>query len=145
MCAVGCSPRVVRVPVEGVVTLDGKPVAEAAVTFMPRFPGRPGVAVTDNAGRFLLQDAGMKPGVAPGEYDVVVFKADGAPTAVVEAVPESAIVDPKTFNTVSPATSQAKAVRYIVPERYGSPHTSKLGVTISRPVNDLTFALTTKP
>lgn len=141
----GCGPRVARVPVSGVVTLDGKPVSVAAVTFTPRGPGQPGMAVTDSAGRFVLQELGMHAGMRPGEYDVAVFKADGPPLPVVEVMEASQIADPKTFNTLDPQPLEQKPPKYIVPERYASPKTSGLTASISGPTESLNLTLATKP
>ena len=141
----GCAPRVDRMPVSGVVTLDGKPVAVAAITFMPQGPGQPGMAVTDVAGRFILLELGMHAGIRKGEYDVAIFKADGTPVPAVEPIDASEIADPKTFNTVDPQPSDQKPPKYIVPERYGSPKTSGLRATVAGPTTDLVFVLTTKP
>lgn len=121
----GCGQRVVRVPVEGVVTLDGAPLAEIAVTFMPRFPGLPGIAITDAAGRFVLQDARMQAGIPPGDYDVVVFSLDGE-------------------HEGSPSSGARLRPGKVPPERYRSPQTSGLHASISKPTTDLEFALTTK-
>jgi hypothetical protein len=40
--------------VEGCVTLDGKPLAAAAVLFTPAGPGRTSIGITDSAGRYSL-------------------------------------------------------------------------------------------
>lgn len=141
----GCGPQVKRVPVGGVVTLDGKPVAVAAITFMPQGPGQPGMAVTDGVGRFILQELGMHAGIRPGEYDVVIFKADGPPVPVVEVIEASKIADPKKVNTLDPQPLDQRPPKYIIPERYGSPKTSGLRTTVTGPVSDLVFALTIKP
>ena len=141
----GCGPRIARVPVSGVVTLDGKPVVVAAVTFVPRGPGQPGMAVTDAAGRFMLHELGMHAGIRQGEYDVVILKADGPPVPAVEPIEASEIADPRTFNTLDPQPSDQRSPKYIVPERYSSSKTSGLRATVAGPTTDLVFALTTKP
>jgi hypothetical protein len=145
MCEIGCKSRTVRVPVEGTVMLDGKPIAEAAVTFMPRAPGQLGVAVTDDVGRFVLQEAGMRPGIEPGEYDVVIVKAEGPVGPPVQAVPASEIADPASFDTVQPTAVDRRPTRFIVPERYGSRQTSGLRATIAGGTKELVFSLTKKP
>jgi hypothetical protein len=68
------------VPVSGVVTLNGEPLANAVVTFLPK-TGIPGVAETDEAGRYELRTVRSR-GVAPGEYKVAisyVVSPDGEP------------------------------------------------------------------
>ena len=65
------------------VTLDGAPLAGAAVEFVPeKFLGpaaKPAAGVTDNRGSVTLQVAGHDlPGVPCGFYRVTVSKKDGA-------------------------------------------------------------------
>jgi len=61
--AIGCG-RADDLPelgqVSGVVTMDGKPVAEASVVFIPE-NGRPSNGMTDNDGRYTVY---LKPGTA---------------------------------------------------------------------------------
>ena len=69
------------VPVQGVVTLNGKPLGKAVVTFLP--PSGPGVGVgeTDPEGKFQLSSGG-RAGVPPGDYKVAIsylVSADGEP------------------------------------------------------------------
>ncbi|MDB5389742.1 MAG: hypothetical protein JWM11_5388 [Planctomycetaceae bacterium] len=71
----------------GMVTLDGKPIQFAMVTFVPR-TGTKGIectGVTDETGDFDLKQIRGKDGVPPGEYTVVInryVKADGTPVAL---------------------------------------------------------------
>src|SRR5262245_14538073 len=60
--------------VEGVVTLDGKPVEGAVVTFVPTDDkGTTPVGQTDSSGKFTLTTNG-KPGAKSGDYKVTVTK-----------------------------------------------------------------------
>lgn len=74
------------VPCEGIVTMDGEPLAGATVVFHPKaeagFHGA--MAVTDDSGKYVLEsDVGnnkKKKGVIPGKYNVTVSRlvnADG--------------------------------------------------------------------
>lgn len=47
------------------------------------------MAVTDGAGRFVLKEFGMHAGIRPGK--VVIFKANGPPTPVVEVIEASPV------------------------------------------------------
>lgn len=73
--AAGCGGGLV--PVTGLVTLDGEPVAGALVLFVPEEDrGRPAQGVTAADGTFSLS-TGMEPGAARGAYKVLVTKTTG--------------------------------------------------------------------
>jgi len=59
---------------QGIVTLDGEPVAAASVMLVPLEPGRPVAAVSDEAGRLVFSTYGSNDGVPPGRYKAVVSK-----------------------------------------------------------------------
>jgi hypothetical protein len=72
----GCDGRRTPVPVTGTVTLDGKPVEGATVTFHrigDDKDGRLAIGQTDTTGTFRLR-TGNEDGARPGEYKVVVIK-----------------------------------------------------------------------
>jgi hypothetical protein len=74
--------------VEGVVTLDGKPVQGASVSFMPQGgTGQFADGFTDAEGRFTLATSG-KAGVRSGTYKVVVTKTDAVAVEMVPGSPE---------------------------------------------------------
>jgi hypothetical protein len=58
------------VPVKGVITLNGKPLAKAIVAFMSK-TGIPGVAETGEDGRYTLETTNL-PGAIPGDYKVSI-------------------------------------------------------------------------
>jgi hypothetical protein len=71
----GCGyRRPARVPVEGVVTLDGRPLAGAAVMLVPEAGGRAGLGGTDKEGRFTISTYGAGDGAVFGPHRVVVTK-----------------------------------------------------------------------
>jgi hypothetical protein len=57
--------------VTGVVKLDGAPLADARVEFIPK-DGRPAVALTDASGAYELTYNADRNGATPGEYTVRV-------------------------------------------------------------------------
>ena len=67
----GCG--VTLLPVQGVVTLDGKPVEGATVVFTSSDGKSSASGMTDAAGGFALS-SGDKPGAAAGTYKVTVTK-----------------------------------------------------------------------
>lgn len=74
-------------PVSGVVTLNGKPIMFATVTFVPMgtTKGFECVGVTDESGKYTLQQIRGAAGAPPGEYGVVInyfLKADGTPIKI---------------------------------------------------------------
>lgn len=83
---VGCGSSAIKTePVTGIVTLDGKPVEAAFVTFIPKEQGE-GATVSfgtsDATGRYSLQVMRGDPdaGTTPGEYRVTVEKIESVPT-----------------------------------------------------------------
>lgn len=69
----GCSggSGVKLVPVEGVVTLDGKPVGDAEVLFRPA-GGRPSGGRTDPEGHYSLSYTREEKGALIGEHQVTI-------------------------------------------------------------------------
>jgi len=69
----GCGRGNNRQSLEGVVTMDGKPLAEATISFQPA-PGNTGGssgAATDGEGRFSIPH---DKGLVPGKYIVTIQK-----------------------------------------------------------------------
>jgi len=71
---VGCqkAKRYPLAPVSGVVTLDGRPLTNAKVTFRPR-RGPSSSGVTDGRGRFQLTTFRDDPGAVVGEHRVAIY------------------------------------------------------------------------
>ena len=57
--------------VTGTVTLDGKPLADASITFTPA-NGRPSVGTTDASGKYTLSYTIQKPGAMLGKHKVTI-------------------------------------------------------------------------
>lgn len=60
--------------VSGTVTLDGKALANATLTFTPTGEkgGRPSIAITDDDGEYELKYTAALAGAPPGEYEVSI-------------------------------------------------------------------------
>lgn len=142
--AIGCD-GVTRFPVEGLMTLDGIAVEDAAITFMPAAGGRPGLASTDATGRFAIREAGMVDGLVPGRYRVVVLKAIMSRRQTVRGPAPGPHPEGQPVPIVDIPVGVEKVERYIVPERYTLPETSGLEVSVSGPTKNLVFSLKTEP
>jgi hypothetical protein len=121
-------PRVV--PVTGVVTIDGKPLSRAVVTFVPDHGG-PGVGETDSEGKFRLKSYGSQDGVPPGEYKVAVsylLSAEGEPQGL---GPRSAMVQ-------SPGMLSATER---LPKNYSDPGRTELAATVGNGGGTFNFNL----
>lgn len=118
LVAAGCGPTDPRVKVEGSVTLDGQPLAEGQVIFVPddRARGAEGAAIA--AGRFVIR-------VHPGSHrvEIVSILREDRPVPA-GGLPEQGI----TF-------------RNLVPSRYNEQSTLTADVTPAGP-NRADFALT---
>ena len=75
----GCNKKRMKglVPAQGVVTLNGEPVAGAMIMFTPVQIGTEAVAAsttTDEKGAFKMTTVDPGDGVFPGDYNVTVVK-----------------------------------------------------------------------
>lgn len=114
----GCGPsRPGLLPAEGIVTLDGKPLADAAVVFQPAAGGRPASGVTDANGRFKVGTFKPRDGALPGRHVVTVACA-------VETSPTD--------------------IRWISPKIYSSYDKSGLSANIAPGSTKFTFDLSSK-
>lgn len=116
----GCGPKHPETfPVTGTVTLDGQPVAGAAVVFIPE-QGEMATATTDTAGRFELSTFERADGALPGRHRVTVVKT-----------------------TVEPGDD--KKIVFLIPKEYGNPKTSPLTWDVQKEMGPVQLALRTQP
>jgi hypothetical protein len=134
------------VKVQGAVTLDGKPLAGAMVTFLPsgeKGGGRPAGGRTDADGSFRLTTFKADDGALPGHYRVTVVMPDDDPANVSGGNPME--MDEKArrayFSKASPQGRAEAAKRKAkkaspVPAVYGDPLKTPLegNVPPDRPV-----------
>lgn len=117
--AVGCQGDGIRlVPIQGTVTIKGKPLDNATIQFTPtpgvQSPG--GVGISDGNGSFTVIGSRMGgKGLVPGEYRVSVLRAVGA-----DGLPLT--------NDVSGHVSQDSYES--IPRRYTTPETSPLTAVV---------------
>ncbi|MCI0699968.1 MAG: carboxypeptidase-like regulatory domain-containing protein [Planctomycetia bacterium] len=74
---IGCGGGGPELPVSGIVTLDGKPMANVTVRFFPDTdtdPTSSGYAETGTDGKFVITSGKGKQGLVAGRYKVTVSK-----------------------------------------------------------------------
>lgn len=117
----GCGSKGPKiVPVSGKVTLDGKPLPNGHIRFIPT-GDRPAYGEIQSDGSFRLE-TDDKVGCAVGTHKVTV---DAQAVTGTEATGETA--------------------RQLTPIRYSSAETTEITVTIDGPRDDVLIELTTKP
>lgn len=127
--------------VSGTVTLDGEPIAEASLTFMPQDGGRPAFGITDSEGSFTLTTFADGDGAVHGEHLVTIV-------AVEEDVDSKAEELADEFGSLSEVMQPSRRQRQIwrVPQRYSESGTSGLQFDVKRGEKNIAnFSLTTKP
>ena len=112
---VGCSDgRPTRVPVSGKVLIDGKPLTQGIVQFVPE-GARPAAGKLDQDGRFVLTCYDGDDGVVVGTHRVMI--------SAKEMISES-------------------KVKWLAPPKYADFRNSELSFEITEPTDDLTIELT---
>jgi hypothetical protein len=111
LACVGCDSGPEIASVEGTVTMDGAPLANASVVFVPE-NGRPAGATTDAQGKYVLTFTEGRKGATPGKHKVRISTlADPSETPDGEPIPAQPETVPMRYNaqteltfTVEPAT-----------------------------------------
>lgn len=115
--------------VEGTVTMDGVPLADATVSFSPMAggTGKAAVGMTDAKGVFKLSpvQGAVGSGASAGDYEVSITKDAKA----AEEDPEAWKTDPNYGKETTSPTAVAK-IKSEVPAAYSSPSTSGLVATV---------------
>lgn len=131
----GCKPipehQKGTVPVKGVVTLGGAPVAGATVTFLAAKEGRSASAITDAQGLYALTTFRRGDGALPGDYKVIVMKFEvvtGGQTGK-KYVPVEQTPEPKNQ----------------LPARYAQPGKSGLKATVTADAKANVFDFSLSP
>jgi len=127
--------------VEGVVTLDGKPVPGALVIFSPQGgTGDSADGFTDTSGKFTLATKG-KAGVKAGTYKVTVSKAD---TSKEPMKPEDAMKMMKKAAPVPGGLGAPVTSKNELPGKYASADKTPLTVTIPPSESPIKIELSSK-
>ncbi|HMO85216.1 MAG TPA: hypothetical protein PKC18_09885 [Lacipirellulaceae bacterium] len=111
----GCSDgRPTRVPVSGIVTIDGQPLPYGNIKFVPS-GARPSAGKIDENGRFKLTCYDGDDGVVVGRHRVAI--------------------------SASKILSESK-IQWYAPKKYADFRTSELEFDIDAPIDDLKIELT---
>ena len=117
----GCAAKPVAVPVEGSLTLDGKALPFAILTFFPDgATGAPTSALSEAEGAFRLTG-----GMLPGVYRVAV-----AVDPATQAGPAPDLSDPEAVKAYRKKMAQSTVFRNPVPARYASKDSTPLRLTV---------------
>ena len=132
--AVGCGggAEAGTVPIEGVVTVDDKPIAQASVAFIGKEGARLASASTDGSGRFKIR-------AAVGKNVVTVAKAPPGGAAPPPSDEPQLMPSEGEYRKMqaAPATSE-------VPAKYGDPKTSGISFDITESMKSVDVVLSSK-
>ncbi len=125
-------------PAEGVVTLDGQPVADAGVMFLPVSPkqGPAASGATDQQGRFTMM-TNNREGAPVGDHRVSINKAD--PFGV-EIPPEQL----ENADFIQRRGLKVYKTKHHLPPLYSDVETSNLTATVEDKRNVFEFKLNAK-
>jgi len=104
----GCGPT--RVPLQGSVTYDGKPIESGTVVFVPEDPkiAKPGAVITN--GKYAFEPATAP---TPGKYKVQITRNEKTgvkkPNGLGGTTEETKQTLPEKYNTKSELTYEVKA------------------------------------
>ena len=134
----GPDGRLETFPVSGTVTLDGKPVPNATVTFVPveRESTRPAFGMTDEEGAYVLTTYQQGDGAVAGEFKISVLRRE-ATEAIKQATPEQ--ITPSGSEDMKGSSLYADMMMgrrrpyktdKSIPRRYAKPDSSGLRQTV---------------
>ena len=127
--------------VHGIVKLDGDPVADASVTFMPKEGGRPAFGITNAEGAFELTTFESGDGALIGRHVVTIMAVDETTNSKAEALAE----EHGSLAEVMHPRSMTKQ-EWRIPPRYSEDDSSGLEFEVVRGAdNQADFLLSTKP
>jgi hypothetical protein len=119
----GCNQGPALVPVKGVATRDGKPLAFLSVIFFPADDTRPSSGRTDEEGRFELKFDSKTKGAVIGSNKVVVAFRPRSPQEEVDIAAGKVIL----FHPDQDA----------ILEKYGKRETTQMSVEVTSSTKDL--------
>ena len=122
--------------VSGMVTLDGKPIAMATVSFYPE-SGRASVGKTDAEGNYVLCFSGSEKGAIIGQHRVTITTAYQASSSRVGATYDDS--PPGEVKPNAPLAGQSRTE--LLPEIYTSRKSTELKADVASGSNSIDFDL----
>ncbi len=115
---IGCSSDgIIVVPVEGTVTLNGKPLDRIMVEFWPESRGQRSIGETDANGHFVLwTDDGKRRGASLGSH-LITLK-------------DSAVLGDKFLGRAGETVDMSAGRKSRIPNQYTSPTSTKLSAQV---------------
>jgi hypothetical protein len=132
------------VPVKGKVTLGGKPVEGALVTFHNKTGGRSASGKTEKDGTFKLTCINTDDGAPPGDFNVSIKKveAKGGGDAGVDISSGNFGADYGAQMAAAASGTTSKLLKDAIPAKYGDPTQSGLTRSVVKgEPNDFVFDL----
>jgi hypothetical protein len=130
----GCGGKHTPVPVQGVVSLDGKPVVAATVHFLAEGgdgEGRPAFGTTDSGGTFRLSTLGQNDGALPRTYRVVVFKyVPARPDVKIPQFPNTAEGRAQREEFLYKIYGDQPHTKNVLPAKYGDLNSTPFRVSV---------------
>lgn len=125
-------------PVTGVVKLNGQPVVGADIVFNLKDGTGSSFGRTDASGNYQLTTRRSNDGALPGDYLVVISKAEEAPAADSASVPQDSPNYNPFVGKAAPARPKAKSG---IPAKYADVKTSGLTARVLGEKNAIDFDL----
>jgi hypothetical protein len=144
--AVGCGGPDTPVPVSGKVTLDGQPVAGAAIQFVPDGNGarRPASAGTESDGSYRITTHNPGDGALPGEYKVVITWEPEPPPQFRPSEDGPSRQEQQKAIEQYQAKKKKEGKGYAIPPIYSDPGKTPLRVKVPAPGGRADFELSAK-
>lgn len=137
-CAGSDFPKTYKV--SGTVTLDGKPVDGAMVTFLPAAGQKVAIGSTNADGQFKLSTFNPSDGAQPGGYKVTITKFFAPPTGSPPPLEPGVLADGNITESYAPPKANEKTEankdKNLLPEKYASDATSGLIATVAENNNN---------
>ena len=126
-----CGPsRPDTAPVNGNVTLDGKPIAGAQVMLVPTQGGRPGQGLTDEQGNFTIGTFEKDDGALLGPHNITVTSKRRVGGSIATA-----------DGLEGPPGQQRPKIIWLTPQKYSRQETSGFSVEVKQGMEPLKLQL----